>query len=570
MTITLCIVQMSFYFEFPFWFSDRMTRQKGVYTSSRKRLSGWVSARTDPHEGTTHGVLINAKPLECLQNPEYDPDDDSEQASGRSTPGAELPFDEASLTGLSMEQISQVIDRLTLVAGKRAEQVAKQFGGDKPGPAPDQVPGDGDPGHDDGDDGDGDDGDDGGSRRVPKKPKLGPEPGGPPVPQGNGAHGTAQVEIDNADPSLAGPSDVGDANRAATDVVPRIVGSATILKPMNIAEDWPSSSGALFSEGGKRYYRVPVGEYNRLQKLKERYNRDSIAVFPLDHWEEIQKSLIPEGHVAVPPERVIPDDHVAVPQQLIDVLNSSSEMVSRLALMLNVSSESLRKIGFDISKTPVKERPTAKELSKSNKSPLSVLPVGPSASAAPVKPAELKLEMPDEGEDLVCSQCHKKFEFRSSLETHLKSHMGKREFECSKCHSMLSTKKSLKLHEDHCIHGKFYTCSHSGCGKQYSSKSGLKRHEEDIHGVKAPVQHCKHGCGKSYDKPNSLRSHEKDCPKRPGHTGSYVCGVCGATRSRASDLTSHMREHGIRVMKPLKGDKVGKPTGDGNGDGGAN
>ncbi len=87
---------------------------------------------------------------------------------------------------------------------------------------------------------------------------------------------------------------------------------------------------------------------------------------------------------------------------------------------------------------------------------------------------------------------------------------------------------------------KKYVCDEPGCGKSFSSSTGLKQHKL-IHSGERPFLCEEEGCGKSFRQVGHLRSHIRThADEKP-----YVCDHqnCGKSFARNSDLELHKKIH---------------------------
>ena len=95
----------------------------------------------------------------------------------------------------------------------------------------------------------------------------------------------------------------------------------------------------------------------------------------------------------------------------------------------------------------------------------------------------------DQG-DYVCHLCGKKMKTILSLENHVKLHSGLKEFACELCGAAFATNHSLKCHRK--IHQRpdhAYVCP--VCKKTMSNKSSLNQHLKTHMGTKPyQCQHC--------------------------------------------------------------------------------
>ncbi|XP_050535316.1 zinc finger protein 664-like [Daktulosphaira vitifoliae] len=162
-----------------------------------------------------------------------------------------------------------------------------------------------------------------------------------------------------------------------------------------------------------------------------------------------------------------------------------------------------------------------------------------------------------------CSECNKSFITESLLNEHKNKHTGDKPFKCEACKKSFSLSRYLATHM-RLIHGDTvsYVCNQCGrkfedrsslalhrrthkramsclcdiCGKELSSREHLKLHKRLHTGEKPNV--CTY-CGKGFAKQCTLVLHLRT------HTGEkpYQCDQCGKTFSQRSSYVIHYRKH---------------------------
>ncbi|XP_051777788.1 oocyte zinc finger protein XlCOF6-like [Erpetoichthys calabaricus] len=133
-----------------------------------------------------------------------------------------------------------------------------------------------------------------------------------------------------------------------------------------------------------------------------------------------------------------------------------------------------------------------------------------------------------------CSECGKQFSIRCNLQRHQRLHTGVKPYDCSECGKQFPERSQLQRHKIIHTGEKPYCCSE--CGKQFSRRSSLQSHQR-IHTGEKP--YCCSECDKQFSDRSQLQRHKRI------HTGEkpYCCSECGKQFSRRSCLQSHQRIH---------------------------
>ncbi|XP_063290882.1 zinc finger protein 850-like [Pelobates fuscus] len=133
-----------------------------------------------------------------------------------------------------------------------------------------------------------------------------------------------------------------------------------------------------------------------------------------------------------------------------------------------------------------------------------------------------------------CSECGKYFTCKSSLVRHEKKQAGRKHFSCSECGRCFSEKSSFTLHQKVHTERKPYPCSE--CGKCFIVRLNLVKHQK-IHTKEGPFL-CSE-CGKPFSYKSDLIIHQRI------HTGEkpFTCSECGKSFSQNSHLSEHQKIH---------------------------
>ncbi|KAH9397506.1 hypothetical protein TYRP_003825 [Tyrophagus putrescentiae] len=141
---------------------------------------------------------------------------------------------------------------------------------------------------------------------------------------------------------------------------------------------------------------------------------------------------------------------------------------------------------------------------------------------------------------LICSVCHRRFPYPSTLKLHLQSHrcLHLPRFACPRCPVTFSRASGLQVHQRLHTGERPFACA--ACPRAFAAKSNLTAHQTRVHSLERPFP-CRH-CSKTFRYLKGLRVHEAMV-----HRGGrpFGCSRCEEKFDRVSKLKVHQRvKHG--------------------------
>ena len=152
---------------------------------------------------------------------------------------------------------------------------------------------------------------------------------------------------------------------------------------------------------------------------------------------------------------------------------------------------------------------------------------------------------PESEEHFFCTKCDVTFSQKASQKRRLETvHEIKKQFECE-CGEQFSTKKSLRRHENsvHSEVKKVFQCEF--CDLKVSRKDNLKTHQENScrfakKGKDKSKKHFECKCGKQFSDKKGLQRHENSVHAKVKNV--FQCQFCDLKSSRKDHLKTHQEK----------------------------
>ncbi|XP_073537996.1 gastrula zinc finger protein XlCGF66.1-like [Phyllobates terribilis] len=177
------------------------------------------------------------------------------------------------------------------------------------------------------------------------------------------------------------------------------------------------------------------------------------------------------------------------------------------------------------------ERGIKKQTSLKTKKPITLSEYG---NSFPLETSSAKHQKIHTEKRFSCSTCGRYFSKKSDLVRHDRNHTGEKPYSCSECGKCFTQKYNLNKHQKTHTGEKPHLCSE--CGKCFKQKYSLVIHQR-THAGEKPYS-CSE-CGKYFVMKSFLEIHQRT------HTGEkpFSCSECGKCYGQKSNLVTHQKTH---------------------------
>ena len=291
----------------------------------------------------------------------------------------------------------------------------------------------------------------------------------------------------------------------------------------------------MADQGEEQYFKLLTYYYSRFYPF---FSELSTKILSLTQNSATVSSSSSSSSSTAPPEEeeegVTDNKKTAVsienfPQTQPQTLNLNEPKVptpSAATTPLTKTTEKQRYSSANLNKTTKTSKQTSKQKNRNQ-----------STEASSTSP-QTQNHLPKGG--LICSVCHRRFPYPSTLKLHLQSHptLHLPRFACPRCPVTFSRASGLQVHQRLHTGERPFACA--ACPRAFAAKSNLTAHQTRVHSLERPFP-CRH-CSKTFRYLKGLRVHEAMV-----HRGDrpFGCSRCKEKFDRVSKLKVHQRvKHG--------------------------
>ena len=148
-----------------------------------------------------------------------------------------------------------------------------------------------------------------------------------------------------------------------------------------------------------------------------------------------------------------------------------------------------------------------------------------------LKPHKEKIE----GQRFICKICNKEVQTERSLQRHIMSHEGKKDYTCDICGKSMTAKYSLTKHIKY-VHWKIKEFECEECHRKFSNPGDLRNHKIRLHEGGKPRDNMCDICGKGFTSKSGMLEHVRHVHEK---LKKHKCDLCGKTFSTNHGLKNH-------------------------------